>query len=189
VLLGIPQANDASVAFLAVVALFVIRDRERKPLITWQQAVDIPWGVLLLFAGGICLANGFMASGLSAAAGEALAGLATLPTYLMLVLVCLSVTFMTEATSNTATTALLMPILAAAATTADINPALLMVPAALSASCAFMLPVATAPNAVVYGTERIAIGTMFREGLVLNLLGVLIIATLVWWLVPAAPGL
>ncbi|MGB1440077.1 MAG: anion permease, partial [Luminiphilus sp.] len=125
----------------------------------------------------------------SAAAGEALAGLATLPTYLMLVLVCLSVTFMTEATSNTATTALLMPILAAAATTADINPALLMVPAALSASCAFMLPVATAPNAVVYGTERIAIGTMFREGLVLNLLGVLIIATLVWWLVPAAPGL
>ena len=189
VLLGIPQANDASVAFMAVVALFVIRDRERKPLITWQQAADIPWGVLLLFAGGICLANGFMASGLSAAAGEALTGLATLPTYLMLLLVCLSVTFMTEATSNTATTALLMPILAAAAITAEINPALLMVPAALSASCAFMLPVATAPNAVVYGTGRVAIGTMFREGLVLNLSGVLIIATLVWWLVPNGPGL
>ena len=185
VLLGLPQANDASVAFLAVIALFVTRDRDGDPLISWRQAVDIPWGVLLLFAGGICLANAFIASGLSAMAGDALIVLANLPTYLMLLLVCLSVTFMTEATSNTATTALLMPILAAAAIAAGLDPALLMVPAAMSASCAFMLPVATAPNAVVYGTDRVAIGTMFREGLVLNVVGAFIIATLVWWLVPA----
>lgn len=183
-LLGVPSANDASVAFLAVIALFIVRDKKGDPLITWQEAVAIPWGVLLLFAGGICLASAFMSSGLSALAGDALTVLATLPTFLMLLLVCLAVTFMTEATSNTATTALLMPILAAAATAAGIDPALLMVPAAMSASCAFMLPVATAPNAVIYGTDRIAIGTMFREGLALNLMGALIIATLVLALVP-----
>ena len=183
-LLGVPSANDASVAFLAVIALFIVRDKKGDPLITWQEAVAIPWGVLLLFAGGICLASAFMSSGLSALAGDALTVLATLPTFLMLLLVCLAVTFMTEATSNTATTALLMPILAAAATAEGIDPALLMVPAAMSASCAFMLPVATAPNAVIYGTDRIAIGTMFREGLVLNLMGALIIATLVLALVP-----
>ena len=97
--------------------------------------------------------------------------LTTLPTYLMLLLICLAVTFMTEATSNTATTALLMPILAAAAIAAGVEPALLMVPAAMSASCAFMLPVATAPNAVIYGTDRVGISTMFREGLLLNLVG------------------
>lgn len=183
-LLGVPSANDASVAFLAVIALFIVRDKKGDPLITWQEAVAIPWGVLLLFAGGICLASAFMSSGLSALAGDALTVLATLPTFLMLLLVCLAVTFMTEATSNTATTALLMPILAAAATAAGIDPALLMVPAAMSASCAFMLPVATAPNAVIYGSDRIAIGTMFREGLALNLMGALIIATLVLALVP-----
>lgn len=183
-LLGVPSANDASVAFLAVIALFIVRDKKGDPLITWQEAVAIPWGVLLLFAGGICLASAFMSSGLSALAGDALTVLATLPTFLMLLLVCLAVTFMTEATSNTATTALLMPILAAAATAAGIDPALLMVPAAMSASCAFMLPVATAPNAVIYGTDRIAIGTMFREGLALNFMGALIIATLVLALVP-----
>jgi solute carrier family 13 (sodium-dependent dicarboxylate transporter), member 2/3/5 len=183
-LLGVPIANDASVAFLAVIVLFISRDDEGAPLITWQEAASIPWGVLLLFAGGICLASAFAASGLSALAGEALVGLATLPTYLMLLLICLAVMFMTEATSNTATTALLMPILAAAALAAGVEPILLMVPAAMSASCAFMLPVATAPNAVIYGTDRVAISTMFREGLVLNLVGAFVVSLGLWWLLP-----
>ena len=183
-LLGIPGANDASVAFLAVIVLFVLRDNEGTPLITWQEAARIPWGVLLLFAGGICLASAFVASGLSAVAGEALVVLTTLPTYLMLLLICLAVTFMTEATSNTATTALLMPILAAAAIAAGVEPALLMVPAAMSASCAFMLPVATAPNAVIYGTDRVGISTMFREGLLLNLVGAFVVSLGLWWLLP-----
>lgn len=183
-LLGVPIANDASVAFLAVIVLFISRDDEGAPLITWQEAASIPWGVLLLFAGGICLASAFAASGLSALAGEALVGLATLPTYLMLLLICLAVMFMTEATSNTATTALLMPILAAAALAAGVEPLLLMVPAAMSASCAFMLPVATAPNAVIYGTDRVAISTMFREGLVLNLVGAFVVSLGLWWLLP-----
>ena len=183
-LLGVPIANDASVAFLAVIVLFISRDDEGRPLITWQEAASIPWGVLLLFAGGICLASAFAASGLSALAGEALVGLATLPTYLMLLLICLAVMFMTEATSNTATTALLMPILAAAALAAGVEPLLLMVPAAMSASCAFMLPVATAPNAVIYGTDRVAISTMFREGLLLNLVGAFVVSLGLWWLLP-----
>ena len=183
-LLGIPGANDASVPFLAVIVLFVLRDNEGTPLITWQEAARIPWGVLLLFAGGICLASAFVASGLSAVAGEALVVLTTLSTYLMLLLICLAVTFMTEATSNTATTALLMPILAAAAIAAGVEPALLMVPAAMSASCAFMLPVATAPNAVIYGTDRVGISTMFREGLLLNLVGAFVVSLGLWWLLP-----
>ena len=183
-LLGVPQANDASVAFLAVVLLFVTRDRGGKPLITWREAADIPWGVLLLFAGGICLAKAFTASGLSQLAGEALVALASFPLLPMILLVCLAVTFMTEATSNTATTALLMPVLAAAAVAAGLEPTLLMVPAAMSASCAFMLPVATAPNAVIYGTGRIPIGTMFQQGLVLNLLGAAAITGLMWVLLP-----
>ena len=183
-LLGVPSANDASVAFLAVIVLFMSRDDEGAPLITWQTAASIPWGVLLLFAGGICLASAFVASGLSAFAGEALAALANLPIYLMLLFICLAVTFMTEATSNTATTALLMPILAAAAIAAGVEPLLLMVPAAMSASCAFMLPVATAPNAVIYGTDRVAISTMFREGLLLNLVGAFVVSLGLWWLLP-----
>jgi len=179
-LLGIPGANDASVAFLAVIVLFVLRDNEGTPLITWQEAARIPWGVLLLFAGGICLASAFVASGLSAVAGEALVVLTTLPTYLMLLLICLAVTFMTEATSNTATTALLMPVLAAVAISVRIDPLWLMVPAAMSASCAFMLPVATAPNAVAFGTGELPIQRMVREGLFLNLIGAVVIATTLW---------
>lgn len=181
-LLGLNTANDASVAFIAVIALFVLRDKDRKPLITWQQAADIPWGVLLLFAGGICLAKAFVTSGLSTIAGESLVALTTLPIYWMILIICLAVTFMTEATSNTATTALLMPILASAAIAAGIDPLLLMVPAALSASCAFMLPVATAPNAVVFGTGEVKIGQMVREGFVLNVLGAFLISGLMWLL-------
>lgn len=181
-LLGLNTANDASVAFIAVIALFVLRDKDRKPLITWQQAADIPWGVLLLFAGGICLAKAFVTSGLSTIAGESLVALTTLPIYWMMLIICLAVTFMTEATSNTATTALLMPIFASAAIAAGIDPLLLMVPAALSASCAFMLPVATAPNAVVFGTGEVKIGQMVREGFFLNVLGAFLISGLMWLL-------
>jgi sodium-dependent dicarboxylate transporter 2/3/5 len=178
--LGMSTANDAAVAFCAVVALFITRDKEGEPLITWEQASAIPWGVLLLFAGGITLAKGFVASGLSGQVGELLASLAMVPTLLAIAAVALLVTTLTEATSNTATTALLMPILAAASLAAKIDPLILMVPAAMSASCAFMLPVATAPNAVVFGTGQIDIRTMVRWGVWVNLLGVLVITGVVF---------
>ena len=178
--LGFPAANDASVALLAVVALFVVRDDQGEPLIDWARASQIPWGVLLLFGGGICLARAFVASGLSAQVGDALTAVAALPVFAMMLLLALAVTFLTEATSNTATTALLMPVLAAVALAVEIDPLWLMVPAAMSASCAFMLPVATAPNAVVFGSGELPIRRMVREGFALNLIGALLIATVAW---------
>lgn len=178
--LDLPAANDASVALLAVVALFVVRDDQGQPLIDWAKASQIPWGVLLLFGGGICLARAFVASGLSAQVGDALTAVAALPVFAMMLLLALAVTFLTEATSNTATTALLMPVLAAVALAVEIDPLWLMVPAAMSASCAFMLPVATAPNAVVFGSGELPIRRMVREGFALNLIGALLIATVAW---------
>ena len=177
---GLPNANDASVALLAVLALFIAHDNQGEPLIEWQQASQIPWGVLLLFGGGICLARAFVASGLSAQVGDALTLVSVLPVYFMMLLLALAVTFLTEATSNTATTALLMPVFAAVALAVELDPLWLMVPAAMSASCAFMLPVATAPNAVVFGSGELPIQRMVREGFVLNLIGALVITTISW---------
>lgn len=166
--LGLPQANDASVALLAVVLMCLVSDGRGGRLLDWDRASKIPWGVLMLFGGGICLAKGFVESGLSELMGDALATWTAMPLYLLILAICLVVTFMTEATSNTASTTLLMPVLAAAALAANVSPELIMVPAAISASCAFMLPVATAPNTVVFGSGMIAIKRMAREGFLLN---------------------
>lgn len=179
--LNVPTANDASVALLAVVVMFLVPDGKGSRLLDWERAVTIPWGVLLLFAGGICLAKAFVSSGLSVLLGEWLSSMSYLPLWLLIGLICLVVTFMTETTSNTASATLLMPILAAAALAAGIAPEVLMVPAAMTASCAFMLPVATAPNSVVYGSGRIAIERMAREGFILNLTGVVCIAAWCFW--------
>ena len=176
--LDLPQANDASVALLAVVVMFLVPNGKGGQLLTWERAVRIPWGVLLLFSGGICLAKGFVNSGLSELLGSGFTDLATVNTYLLLLLIALAVTFMTETTSNTASTTLLMPVLAAAALAAGLKPELMMVPAAMSASCAFMLPVATAPNSVVFGSGLVTTARMAREGIALNLLGALVIATI-----------
>jgi sodium-dependent dicarboxylate transporter 2/3/5 len=180
--LDLPQANDASVALLAVVALFLVPDGKGQRLLNWERASTIPWGVLLLFAGGICLAKGFVSSGMSDLIGLWLTEMISMPMYLLMALVCLLVTFMTEGTSNTASTALLMPILAAAALAAGISPELIMVPAAMSASCAFMLPVATGPNTVVFGTGQITIARMAREGFIINLLGAVVISSVCYLL-------
>ena len=174
--LDVPGANDASVALIAVVAMFLIPDGKGSKLLDWETAVKIPWGMLILFGGGIAIAQGFVVSGLSAYLGDALAGFARWPVLMMMAIICLCITFLTEMTSNTATTTLMMPILAAAAIAAEIDPALLMVPAAMSASCAFMLPVATAPNTIVFSTGRFTTALMAREGSVLNLIGVLVIS-------------
>ncbi len=180
--LDLPRANDASVALLAVVVMFSVPNGRGGRLLDWETAVTIPWGVLLLFSGGICLAKAFVSSGLSPLLGDWLASLSHLPLWLLIGVICLVVTFLTETTSNTASTTLLMPILAAAALSAGIAPELLMVPAAMTASCAFMLPVATAPNSVIYGSGRIPIRRMVREGVVLNLVGVLVVALCCYWL-------
>ncbi len=175
---GIDTAGDSTVAFVAVIALFLLPDGEGERLLNWETARKIPWGLLILFGGGIAIARAFEATGLSAALGGALAFVAEAPPFAMFLGLCLGVTFLTEVTSNTATSTLLMPILAAAGIAAAIDPARLMIPAVLSASCAFMLPVATAPNAIVYGTRRVSTRAMAREGLRLNLAGALAISAL-----------
>jgi solute carrier family 13 (sodium-dependent dicarboxylate transporter), member 2/3/5 len=175
--LGLPGANNASVALIAVVAMFLIPNGKDGRLLDWDTASQIPWGMLILFGGGIAIAKAFVASGLSAALGEILSGIAALNIVIMMAIICLAITFLTEITSNTATTTLMMPVLAAAAIAADIDPVLLMVPAAMSASCAFMLPVATAPNVVVFSTGAFPTSVMAREGVVLNLIGAFVITT------------
>ena len=164
----------------------MVPNGEGEALLDWDTAKTVPWGLLLLFGGGIAIARAFGASGLSASLGDWIAsdlGIATFPYVATVLILCVFVTFLTEVTSNTATTTLLMPILAAAAVSASVDPKLLMVPAALSASCAFMLPVATAPNAIVYGSGVLTTRRMATEGFVLNCICAVALTVLsVWWL-------
>ena len=181
--LGVPTANYAAVALTSVVAMFVLPNGRGDRLLDWESASTIRWGVLLLFAGGIAIAKAFTVTGISQAIGESLSGVTRLSIILLIAVVALAVTFLTEITSNTATTTLLMPILAAASLGAGFDPALLMLPAALSASCAFMLPVATAPNAIVFGTGQVTVQQMVREGFALNLMAAVTITAVVYfWL-------
>ena len=175
-LFGIDYANDAIVAFIAIVTMFLVPDGKGSRILDWESANRIPWGTLLLFGAGLSIAQAFVSSGLSNIIGSALEELALLPVFLIISLICLSVTFLTEVTSNTATATLLMPILAAAALGAGIDPKLLMVPAAMSASCAFMLPVATPPNIVIFSTGRVPAKKLVSEGFAMNLIGMLLIS-------------
>jgi sodium-dependent dicarboxylate transporter 2/3/5 len=186
--LDLPAANDASVALIAVIFMFIIpagyqsENRKSEKLLDWETATTIPWGILLLFGGGITLAKAFGVSGLSATLADHLTELSTLPILLMIFAICLGVTFLTETTSNTASTVLLMPVLAATAMGSNIDPRLLMIPAAISASCAFMMPVATAPNSIVYASGFFTTKMMAREGIVLNICGAIIITALCYFI-------
>jgi len=181
--LNVPSANYAAVALTSVILMFILPNGQGGKLLDWESASAIHWGVLLLFAGGIAIAKAFTVTGISASIGESLSAVTRLSIIALILVVALTVTFLTEITSNTATTTLLMPILAAASLGAGFDPALLMLPAALSASCAFMLPVATAPNAIVFGTGEITVEQMVREGFALNLIAVVVISAVVFfWL-------
>jgi sodium-dependent dicarboxylate transporter 2/3/5 len=181
-LLNMPIAGDSTVALAAVVVMFMTSNGKGGKILDWESAKEIPWGMLLLFAGGIALAKGFVASGLSTLLGEWLTSLANLPALAMILTICLVVTYLTEITSNTATATLLMPILAVAAISAGYDPMLFMIPAAMCASAAFMLPVATAPNAIAYGTGEITIKDMVKEGALLSII-VSVIVTLVCYFI------
>ena len=178
-LLNVPGINDASIAMLAVVVMFLVPNGRGERLLTWDAAEKIPWGMLILFGGGIAIVT----SGLSQELGGMLTQLAGLDLFFLVLVICLVITFMTEITSNTATTTLMLPILAAAAVAFEIPPERLMVPAAMSASCAFMLPVATAPNTIMFSTGAFPIRTMIREGLALNIIGAFLISSLSVWLI------
>ncbi len=180
---GLKGASDASVALIAVVVMFLIPNGRGGKLLDWDTAVKVPWGILILFAGGIAIAQAFAETGLSKAIGEQLAILSGLHPLIIIAFVALSVTFLTEITSNTAITVLLMPILAPAAAAGGIDPALLMLPAAMAASYGFMMPVGTAPNAIVFGTGKVPMANMAREGLMLNFIGAAVITSVCYWLI------
>jgi len=181
-LLGVTIAGDSTVALAAVVIMFLYPNGKGGRILDWETAKGIPWGMLLLFAGGIALAKGFVASGLSGMLGDWLSSLANLPLILMVLTICLVVTYLTEITSNTATATLLMPILAAAGISSELDPSVLMIPAAMAASCAYMLPVATAPNAIAYGTGELEIRDMVKEGAILSFLVSCIVGLVCYWL-------
>ncbi len=179
--------NDGVVAVSMAVLLFMIPARKCasqtnriETILDWETCAKIPWNIILLFGGGFALAKGFMVSGLSIWAGEQLQGVGELHPGLIVMLICLLITFLTELTSNTATTEMILPVLAGLAIAINIHPLLLMIPATLSCSCAFMLPVATPPNAIVFGTQRLRILTMAKTGILLNLIGVLVITAGMW---------
>ena len=175
--LGLPKASDASVALIAIILMCIVprggkAADKAKPLFEWEFAKDLPWGVLLLFSGGLAIASAFKASGLSQILAHTFFSMSSvLPVLATIALIALVVTFLTELTSNTATASLLMPLLASIAVGSGIDGMTLMLPAVLSTSFAFMMPVATPPNAVVFGSGLIPIKTMIRYGLVLNFFG------------------
>jgi sodium-dependent dicarboxylate transporter 2/3/5 len=176
--------GDATVAMAAAIILFITPvDRTFKDfLITWKEVKSIPWGILILFGGGIALAGGFQSSGLSQWIGNNLIFLQGYPIWLFIFMIALLTTFLTEFTSNFATTTLFMPIMGALAVSVGFHPYLLMLPAVLSASCAFMLPIATAPNAIVFGSGRVNIMQMARPGLIINLFGAVLITLVVYFI-------
>ena len=169
--------DDGTVAVAMALLLFLIPSGEAggSKLMDWATAVRLPWGILFLFGGGFALAGGFESSGLSEWVGEGLRGLAKFSPVVLTGGVCASVTFLTEMTSNTATTGAFLPIVASLAKAIDVHPLSLMIPATLSASCAFMLPVATPPNAIVFGSGHVTIPQMAKAGIVLNLIGVVLV--------------
>jgi sodium-dependent dicarboxylate transporter 2/3/5 len=185
-LLGISEyVHDSTVAIFGAILLFLlpVDFKKRVFVLNWEWALRIPWGIILLFGGGFALAAGFQTSGLAQWIGEGLSFLCGVPTIIMILCICLLLTFLTEVTSNTATTTMMMPVLGALAAATCIHPFLLMIPAAMSASCAFMLPVATPPNAIIFGSGYLRIPDMARVGFFLNLIGAIIITLIVYFLV------
>ncbi len=178
--------GDSTVALLMSLVMFLVPNGRGGRLLDWNTAKRLPWGLLLLFGGGLAIGMAFRESGLSEEIGSLLSGVLTWNLLLVIAVVCLTVTFLTEVTSNTATTNILLPVLAGACMGANdqwiVSPELLMIPAAISASCAFMLPVATVPNAIVFGTGQVSTHRMVREGLMLNLVGVAIISLVCYFL-------
>jgi sodium-dependent dicarboxylate transporter 2/3/5 len=175
--------NDGTVAIFFGILLFMIPSKSRKgeKLMTWETAGKIPWGIVLLFGGGFALAQGFVDSGLSVWFGEKLAGLANVEPIVLTLTNSSLISVLTELTSNVATTEMILPILAGLAVTIKLNPLLLMIPATLASSLAFMLPVATPPNAIIFGTNRIQVKEMVKTGILLNLAGIIIVTLIMYF--------
>jgi len=170
--------NDGTVAIMMSLMLFLIPSKQNKGevLMDWKTVKQMPWGIILLFGGGFALASGFKNSGLSLYIGDQLQSLQSLHPLIIIIVVSTIMIFLTELTSNSSSTTMILPILATLAVSTHIHPLMLMLPATFAASMAFMLPVATPPNAIVFSSNRLHISEMARTGLVLNIVGIIVIS-------------
>ncbi|WP_225230362.1 SLC13 family permease [Cytobacillus stercorigallinarum] len=187
----ISRIDDTIIAIAAAIILFLLPSKSSKDgqLLNWKDALNIPWGILLLFGGGLAIAKGFKDSGLATWIGEQLTVLEGV--HLVIVILCVTalVTFLTEITSNTATATMMFPIMASLALALNIHPYALMVAAGIAASCAFMLPVATPPNAIVFGSGYLKIGDMAKSGFWLSLFTIFLVVVMIYFYMPIAWGI
>ena len=183
---GLENLDDASIAIAGAALLFILPsgDREDRLLLRWTYAERLPWGVLLLFGGGLSLAGAVNRTGLAAWLGSALQAVGTLPLPVIVIIAAAMIIFLTELTSNTATTATFLPVVGAIAIESGFDPITVTVPVTFAASCAFMLPVATPPNAIVFGSGMLTIPKMARAGFLLNLVGVGVVSLAALYLAP-----
>lgn len=195
-----PAVTDTVIAIAGAILLFVVpvskeyaaqhnKNNNRAVLLDWETAVKIPWGIILLFGGGLSLAFAFDETGLADWIGIQFAQLQVLPTFILLFLLVLMVNFLTEITSNVATVSMMLPVLAALSASLGLHPYLLMIAATCAASCAFMLPVATAPNAIVFASGNLKISDMIRAGLGLNVLSVVLLSFYLYFVMPYLFGI
>ena len=180
----IPGMDDTTIAIMAGVSLFLINARRQPKIMDWESAVQIPWGIVLLFGGGLAIAEGFKSTGLATWLGSYLSVMEGSNVAVILMGVVGSVNFLTEITSNVATTSMILPVIAPLSEVIGVNPLLLMTGATLAASCAFMLPVATPPNAVVFGSGHLKISDMIKTGIVLNIISILLISVYLYFVLP-----
>lgn len=184
---GFSRVDDGTIAIAMCILLFFIPSKEsggKGRILETEVFGKLPWAIIILFGGGFALASGFGASGLSEYIGQGFRSLGEIPSFFLVVVICLAVTFLTELTSNVATLSMLLPILATWAVSLQAHPLLFMIPATISASMAFMMPVATPPNAVVFGSQRIRIAEMARTGLLLNFVAIIFTVIAVYLLFP-----
>lgn len=181
----IPALDDTIIAMGFAILLFTIpANKTGERIITWEDAVKLPWGIIILFGGGMALAAGFQETGLAEWFGGQISLLQNLSLFFLIVVIIAAVNFLTEVTSNTASAAMLLPIVAPVAIALEINPYLLLVATTTAASCAFMLPVATPPNAVVFGSGYLSIPDMIKAGLFMNFISIILISLVVYFLLP-----
>lgn len=183
-----PPISDAGIAMLAAIALFVLPAGANRGvrLMDWKTVKEMPWGVLLLFGGGLALSSQFGSSGLTKWIGQKTEGLGGLPVVLLVIILTAGIIYLTELTSNTATAATFLPVAGGVALGIGLDPMLLAIPVALAATCAFMLPVATPPNAIAYGSGYVTVGQMVRGGFLLNLIAIVAITAVTMTLAVAA---
>jgi len=184
----LPNLDDSIIALISGISLFIFQTKsksgEKVKIMNWEDAVKLPWGILLLFGGGLAIAQGFQSSGLANWIAQNMVQLEGFSVFLILLVVIAAVNFLTEITSNLATTAMLLPILAPTAVILGVHPYILMVGATIAASCAFMLPVATPPNAVVFGSGYLKMSDMVRVGVLMNFISIIIILLMVYFVLP-----